>query len=298
MNMPIWVRDFYDKYGILPIAGGCGGGGDDNPPPPPTFIESPENAELKKLLTGKTSTLANLTYDDFLRRTAPSSEVSGYLKDPLKKYQDLINTQDYSLADYSKTEKDYLDTITGQYERTREKGFKPIQESLIAENLFGSGPGYGIMGEYGKETAQGVSDIAHTWAYEGLQRKQQAMQYKDALKRGDYTTMYNLALFEANREAGLSSEASRLEMASAGPALSLFDAIQSGDMAKYNAALQQYQAELEANQEDEGDFGGLGAGLGMLAGGLLAIPTGGMSIPMGALIGGSVGGGAGSMFKY
>ena len=45
-------------------------------------------------------------------------------------------------------------------------------------------------------------------------------------------------------------------------------------------------------------MGGLGVGLGMLAGGLLAAPTGGMSIPMGAMIGGAMGGGAGSMIKY
>jgi len=45
-------------------------------------------------------------------------------------------------------------------------------------------------------------------------------------------------------------------------------------------------------------MGGVGAGIGMLTGGLLAAPTGGMSIPMGAMIGGGLGGGVGSMFRY
>ena len=52
------------------------------------------------------------------------------------------------------------------------------------------------------------------------------------------------------------------------------------------------------DKTQKSDMGGLGVGLGMLAGGLLAAPTGGMSIPMGAMIGGAMGGGAGSMIKY
>lgn len=64
------------------------------------------------------------------------------------------------------------------------------------------------------------------------------------------------------------------------------------NQANYNTAAGIYGNQL-ANQ---GNYGGLGLGMGMLAGGLLAAPTGGMSIPMGALIGGGVGGGFGSMF--
>lgn len=47
---------------------------------------------------------------------------------------------------------------------------------------------------------------------------------------------------------------------------------------------------------DSGKFSMLGTGLGALAGGLLAAPTGGMSIPIGAAIGAGVGGGVGSLF--
>ena len=57
-----------------------------------------------------------------------------------------------------------------------------------------------------------------------------------------------------------------------------------------------YANAWSANQANQGNMGGLGAGLGMLAGGLLALPTGGMSVPMGAMLGGAAGGGFGSMF--
>lgn len=59
-----------------------------------------------------------------------------------------------------------------------------------------------------------------------------------------------------------------------------------------------------ANRGNQGGLGaGLGSALGMGVGALLALPTGGMSIPMGAMLGGvaggSLGGGVGSMFpKY
>lgn len=57
-----------------------------------------------------------------------------------------------------------------------------------------------------------------------------------------------------------------------------------------------YSNAWSANQANQGNMGGLGAGLGMLAGGLLALPTGGMSVPMGAMLGGAGGGAFGSMF--
>lgn len=67
--------------------------------------------------------------------------------------------------------------------------------------------------------------------------------------------------------------------------------------AMYGSTRQQYGI-MPGAGGGGGNFGGLGTGLGMLGGALLAAPTGGLSIPMGAMIGGGLGGGVGSMFRY
>ncbi len=59
----------------------------------------------------------------------------------------------------------YLDTLLRKYSEARGEAWKPVQENLIAENLFSTGPGDGKMAEFGEETAQGVGDITKTWAY-------------------------------------------------------------------------------------------------------------------------------------
>lgn len=295
-----------------------------------TIGDSAISTEAQKQMANlQTSDYAPTSYEDFMKRLSPGN--SDLMSGVLGKYQGLLN-EDYSTEDNSKTEQDYLDTLTRKYEESRKKAYEPVQENLIAENLMGSGPGYGIMTDYGKETAQGVGDITKQWAYEGIARKQQQQQYQDALKRGDYSTMYNVALSEANRASTTALNATNLSETSK----KYYDALQRGDiegafnmgeqlktdkltainaatgmqftslemlqnylntlsaqdLAKFNGALQSY----EANQSNDSSLGGLGSVLGMGAGALLALPTGGMSVLGGAALGGAIGGGVGSMF--
>jgi hypothetical protein len=275
---------------------GCGGG--DDTPAPPTYTESPESRELKALLIPKVKSLTDLSYQDWLSRfTVPESPVRGTA---LEKYKGLFDTQDYSLADYGQTENEYLDTLLRKFKETRTEAFKPVQESLIAENLFGSGPGYGIMTKFGEETATGAADITKQWAYEGIQRKQTQQQYMDALKRGDYSTMYNLALSEEQRALQPILQASQAELASINPAMSLFGELSAEDRAKYEAALKQYGLLMQQEEENYGGLGSLlGGGAGLAIGLAMAPETGGLSLAVplaGAGLGAGFGGGIGSMF--
>ncbi len=228
-------------------------------PSVPSYSESPETTELKKLLLEQSKSFSNIPYQDLVDRfSVPESELQtnavekqtalmdtqdytpttyeDFLKqispdqtwtsDALSKYQNLINTQDYSLTDYKQTEQDYLDVLLRKYNEARGEAWKPVQENLIAENLFSSGPGIGKMAEFGEETATGVGDISKTWAYEGIAREQTQQQYMDALKRGDYTTMYNLALQDEQKKTALQTTATNLAQAET----QYYDALERGDI--------------------------------------------------------------------
>lgn len=187
----------------------------------------PEQPLATTAKTGLTSLMGEgyqpMGYEDYLKRVTPTE--TDLMKGVLGKYQGLLG-ETYGMEDYTKTEQDYLDTVLRKYGEARGEAYKPIQESLIAENLFGSGPGYGIMKEFGEETAQGVGDISKQWAYEGIQRKQQQEQYYDALKRGDYQTMYNLSLLEQQREIQPRLQATEL----ANIEKQYYDALERGDI--------------------------------------------------------------------
>lgn len=279
---------------IFLLGTNAGDGGDDTPAAP-AYQEDPYTTRIKAALAPKVEQLTNMSYDDWMKRFSPSPEVQSLVTNAIGKYKGLFDNQDYSLTDYSKRENEYLDTVLKKYNESRNESFKPVQESLIAENLFGSGPGYDIMKDYGEDTAKGVADISKEWAYEGIQRETQQRQYMDALKRGDYSTMYNLALSEQNRQLLPAQQASQGELSAIGAGSGLFGQLAQVDLSKYNAALDAYKAELAAD-ENEGSFGGLGSALGMGLGALLALPTGGMSVLGGAALGGGIGGGFGSMF--
>lgn len=274
---------------------GCKCGKGDKKPEAPKYQEDPATAALKNRLSSQVSGLLDIPYEDYVQRFTPSAQTGQYLTGALQDYKGLMDTQDYSLENYDQTEKNYLDTIQGQYSRSREEAYKPIQESLIAENLFGSGPGYDVMGKFGKETAQGSADITANWAREGIDRRFQQKSYMDALKRGDYTTMYSLALNEANREVQPKVQATQAQLSAINPAMGLFGEMNQVDIAKYNAAMEEYKAKMAIGKKN---LGGLGTALGMGAGILLAAPTGGMSMLAGGALGASAGGGLGSMFEY
>lgn len=261
-------------------------GKDETPQP----TKSKYSKQLESKLFEKTGTMLDVPYSDWLKRfTVPESPFRGMARE---KYQNLFEEEDYGMADYEKTEKDYLDVLLGEYREEREEGFKPIRESLIGQNLWGSGPGYEQWEEYAGETAKGVGDITKKWAYEGMERQFRQRQYTDALKRGDYMTMYNLALQEEAKALDPRVRATQMEMAGIEPAMGLFGQLTQRDIAEYQARLQAKSMEQKKN------LAGLGTALGIGAGVLLAAPTGGMSMLAGGSLGGAAGGGLGSMFEY
>ena len=79
--------------------------------------------------------------------------------------------------------------------------------------------------------------------------------------------------------------ASEMELGGLDPAMGLFGALGSEDIAKYQAAMQGYSAELSKPKKN---LGGLGSALGIGAGLLLAAPTGGLSLLAGGALGGIV----------
>lgn len=272
----------------------CSGKGNNDPVP--QYQEDPATASLKRAVSSKTQSLLNIPYEDLVSRFTPSDNTQGLFNDITAKYKGLLDNQDYSTTDYSTTEKNYLDQVLSRYDEARNKSLKPIQESLIANKLDSSGPGYGILQDYAKETASGVKDITTQWAYEGIQRQQTQQQYMDALKRGDYSTMYNLALSEANREVQPQKDATQTELGYLGAGNSLFGNLNQVDLSKYNAALDAYK--INAANKTTGNLGGLGSALGLGLGALFAAPTGGLSMLAGSAIGGGIGGGVGSMIQY
>lgn len=356
---------------LLLLSNNLGCGSEPDQPDIPTYSPSPESTELKKKLATKASGLLDMGYEDYLKRfdigeqpltttaTSGISDIIGEGYDPtsyedylkrftpeeselmtgvLGKYQGLLG-EDYGTEDYSKTEQDYLESVLGQYKGARSEAAEPLRERYIAEGLYESGPGFQAEREFGEETAEGVADITKEFAYEGIQRKQEQQKYQDALKRGDYSTMYNLALSEEQRKQQPVQQATQAadtekryydalergdmqtafnmaqllkagelqpiqsataaETSGVGLGSNIYGQLSAEDIAKYQAAMQGYSAELQA-QPGESDLGGLGSGLGMLAGLGLTLGTGGTASAalLPALIGGGAGGGIGSMIKY
>ena len=283
---------------------GCGG---DDAPSPPTYQEDPELTKLKKNVLSRTQQLMDVPYEDWLERFSPSETTTGYATDIAGKYKSLIDTEDYDIADYSQIEEDYLDTVLRKYKEARGESGEALKESLIGQNLYESGPGYEFMKDFGEETATGVADITKQWAYEGIQRQMQQRQYMDALKRGDYTTMYNLTLSEIQREMTPVTRATEAELAGLEGGMGLFGTMTEADLAKYQQELSAWEAmaRLEA-AEEESNLGGVGGLLGAGAGYLLAPamtlttgPFAGMSAQLlSAMMGGTAGAGIGSMFEY
>lgn len=285
---------------LLGSNAGCGGD-DDEPPAPPQRKEDPELAALKKGVLSRTQQVLDVPYEDYVSRFTPSAETGGLASDVAGKYQDLIGGEDYGIEDYQQIETDYLDSILGEFKEARGEAFEPLRERYIAENLYESGPGFQAEREFGEETAEGVGDITKRFAYEGIQRKQQQLQYQDSLKRGDYSTMYNIALSEVNRELQPAKQATQAELAGIGSAQGVFGDLSQLETAQYGQDLSAWEtmAKLEAaSGQPDSSLGGIGAALGMGAGLLLAAPTGGMSMLAGGALGGLAGGGLGEMFKY
>jgi len=285
-----WLNEFFkDIIILLKCQKGCGGNDSESAP---TYNQSTQSKELQDLLYGKSTALTNLSYEDILKRFTPAGTAPQLAETALQKYSDLLNTQDYTKTDYSKTEQNYLDTLLRKYGESRQEEWKPIKERLIGEGLYESGPGFQQEREYGTDTSTGVSDITKQWAYEGIARDIAQTQYYDALKRGDYQTAYNLALQQNTYQTGVAQAASNYQLNALTPASTLFGQISQNDLTEYQARMNAYNSE-KANQST-GNWGGLGTALGL--GAAIAMP-GALTLPA-ALAGMGIGGGLGSMFQY
>ena len=219
-----------------------------------TVPEEPLSTQAAQQMTGLLGTdYTPTSYEDYLKQIKPEGEL---YEGAMTGYKGLIG-EDYGTEDYKKIEQDYLDTVLGRYEETRGKGRERLQESLISENLLGSGPGYGLMGEYGEETARGVGDISKQWAYEGIQREMVQRQYQDALKRGDYASMYSIALQEANTKMK-AEEMANMEK-------TYYEALERGDIeTAFNMGqLLKQAAQYPAQAATQAELGGLQPGLGL-----------------------------------
>jgi len=215
------------------------------PVTPPKFedYKSPYYADLEKSVYEKAQQNLGMSYEDWKSRFTP--ETSEFYTAGQDKLRDILNT-DYSTPDYLESvEKPYLDTLLKEYKTSRGEGFKPVQESLIAENLYGSGPGLQRMQEYGKGTAEGVGDISKQWAYEGIERRMNQDRYYDALKRGDMQTAYEIALMEEERSLQPAREATEAERGSIETGRGVMGDIGRREQQEYGNAQIPYQAEMD-----------------------------------------------------
>lgn len=284
------------------LADNTGSGGKQ--PDPPQYQADPNTKALGAAVSSSAQGLLNIPYSDLVQRFSPSADTTGMLNDSITKYKGLIDSTDYSTTDFTKTNKDYLDSIMGQYNTQQDKAQASMKESLIANHLDGSGPGYGLTNEFNTMRTKGATDVASQWAYQNEQLQLQEQQYKDALQRGDYNTMYQLALGKASNEVAPQVAATNTQSQNLASAAGIFGTETQADLNTYQAQMAAYTAQQQANAANKKNLGGAGAMAGMAAGALLAIPTGGLSmaalpaIATGAGLGGALGGGIGGMFSY
>lgn len=277
---------------------GCKCGKGDEKPATPQYKEDPATAALKRKVGTQVQGLLDTPYEDYVQRFTPSAETQGIRSDITNRYQGLLDTEDYSLESFEEQERAFEESVQGQYSRQREEGFDPIRERLIAENLYDSGPGFAKEAEYAGDTAQGSADITASLGRESIDRKFRERSYQDALQRGDYSTMYNLALSEGQQELAPQFAATEALMGAISAGSGLFGEFQQGDTDRFNAEQRQYETALQDYNENRSDFGGLGTALGIGAGLLLAPATGGASLLVSGALGGAAGQGLGSMFEY
>lgn len=262
----------------------CGKGDEEEAP---KFKENPQTTAIRNKIGGQVSGLLDTPYGEYEKRFTPSKQVTGALSDTLSNYQGLIDQTDYGLENYDQIEQDYLDSVTGAYREERGRGREQLQEELIGENLLESGPGFGLLGEFSEESAKGVAGLTAGIKREDIQRRFERKSYQSALQRGDYTTMFNMALTKGKADIAPAQQATDAQMGLIGPASGFFGQLQSGDINKYTADLDRYEAMLKPKK----NLGGLatlaGAGVGAYFGGA-----------EGAELGASLGGTGGSMIEY
>jgi len=122
------------------------------------------------------------------------------------------------------------------------------------------------------------------------------------LQRGDIQSAFNIGQLLKQNEQYAPAQATATQLQNFSPAMSLFGTLSAEDQARYQAAMNNYQYQLEA-QKPTGNLGGVGSLLGAGLGAALAIPTGGISLAalpaMAAAgsLGGMAGGGIGSLWN-
>ena len=172
----------------------------------------------------------------------------------------------------------------GQYEPIRQQA----SERAAGRGMLGQGPTEKYFQQLDLSQAKSLEDMAVDMAIQQWSDKKQAaeMNWQTQLNQNEMNFQQQsqeaLLNWQAQEGAKSASQQNALNFLSGQPIFTP------------NFPTSQAYIPPQA-QKQSGKFGGIGGGLGMLAGGLLAAPTLGMSIPMGAAIGGTIGYGAGSM---
>jgi hypothetical protein len=237
---------------------------------------------------------------------APATGQEKQSLDFLDKYVNQGSSEGMKLAneEVKKTMTDQYDpTTSGYYNAVKAESAKNLADTQkqIADQAAGGGRFWGGARLKEQGTASNDAAIAMNKLLYGMSETERARR---------------LATVPVAAELGKYAEAQPLQKATALQSLGSLDRTlnQARDEAIYNEwlrATQEYPLQIgslassmskepyyaQTTKSGGGNTSLLGGGMGALIGALLAAPTGGMSIPMGALIGGGLGTGAGSFFN-
>lgn len=263
----------------------------------PTYTPDPAVQALGNTLNTKLSGLLNIPYDQLVQQFTPSASATNTMNTAATDYTNLINNSNYSLTDFNNTQQQYLDSVLAQYNKQADQQQAKLDQSLAANNLIGSGPGYQQQQDFATNRAQGAGNLTAAWGENAINTQLQQQQYQDALQRGDYATLYSLGQNQANASLQPTLDAQQALSNYLSMSNGAFQTLTNADLGQYNAAMQAYNA----NQSNKSNLGGIGSLLGAGVGALALGP--GALIPgvgplAGALVGGSIGGGAGSLFQF
>lgn len=248
-------------------------------PPQVQYTSPPVSAEQTQLLNEVQIPYYKSKYQQYLDLYQPlERQIGGKIGSELTtpRMPDTLNLPQFTLPEdqYSQLWQQGRERIVGGYQPLRQQA----SERAAGRGMLGQGPTEKYFQQLDLSQAKSLEDMAVDMAIQQWSDKKQMAELNFQQKSQE--ALFN---WQAQEGAKSASQQNALNFLSGQPIFTP------------NFPTSQAYIPPQA-QKQSGKFGMLGAGLGMLGGALLAAPTGGMSIPMGAAIGGSLGLGAGSMF--
>lgn len=269
--------------------------GEGNTPSAPTYSPSPATTALGTTLDSTLQGLLNTPYSSLVSEFTPSASSTQTLDQATQDFTNMINSTSFSTADNTAAENAYLNSTVQQYNTSRGQQQAQLNQSLAANNLIGSGPGYQQQEQFNQDTATGVGNLTAAQGQWDITNQEQQTAYEQALESGDYSTLYALGQSNAQEslQPTLDAQTALDNYLSSGQ--TQFSSQTSADLNQYNAALQAYQLD----QSDQSNLGGIGSLLGTGLGALALGPLGlvpGVGPLAGAVVGSLLGGSVGSSF--